>query len=521
MKKIFMIATIFAMFILFSATQIAADSFMSPEPFEIISNDGLMVFKWHPGSQENWWQGTAKGEVYRNGELVYTVENLLIMGESKLNFFFSKDFQHFMYKPTTGDEFALQFYSNGELKKTYYINDLVSDMDRVSYSVTMAMWLRSFPDTRSAFDHIIERDILRIMTVEGIIYEFDLTTGAILNSNQYETPPSSWAQRHVHEAIYYDLVPLNLRSNYSQATTRSEFTALAVAVYEKIKGEITGRATFTDTDDINVQKAAYVGIVNGVGNNRFDPDGTLTREQAAVMLSNLANALGQPLPLWLMGLHPSALITDYETISSWAVDYVAQIYQAEIMSGVGDNRFAPRQPYTREQGIVTILRVYEYVRDLNISSGVEVSSQCYHYESGSVEIISNGMKFEPYESFIHAGTQYPIGMISASGVHAPLEELFETLSEIQYGDDFQIIINGEYAYNVRYNLYNNNFESIFIGADNLPISSAETGIYLLVVSVFWTSHEYHASRTFDHSVEVTDDGVSLYTVIEYIFKVRK
>jgi len=54
-------------------------------------------------------------------------------------------------------------------------------------------------------------------------------------------------------------------------STRAEFATIAVVLLEHFTGPITKRSTFTDTTGINVEKAAYLGIVNGVGNNRFDP----------------------------------------------------------------------------------------------------------------------------------------------------------------------------------------------------------------------------------------------------------
>lgn len=108
--------------------------------------------------------------------------------------------------------------------------------------------------------------------------------------------PSSWAVEQVNAAIAAGIVPDSLQSKYTQPATRAEFCALAVELYETIKGsEITERTTFTDTSDINVQKMGALGVVTGVGGGRFDPDGTLTREQAATMLARLAEALGKPL----------------------------------------------------------------------------------------------------------------------------------------------------------------------------------------------------------------------------------
>ncbi|MCL2217885.1 MAG: S-layer homology domain-containing protein [Defluviitaleaceae bacterium] len=153
------------------------------------------------------------------------------------------------------------------------------------------------------------------------------------------------------------LVPENLQSAYGQATTRAEFAALGVALYETVTGRtIAGRMTFSDTNDINVQKMGYLGVVTGVGGGNFNPSGNLNREQAAVMLSRLANVIGQPLP-------PSApTFADNAQISSWALDSVGQIQATGIMGGVGNNQFAPQGDYTREQSIITILRLYEMVR---------------------------------------------------------------------------------------------------------------------------------------------------------------
>jgi len=184
-------------------------------------------------------------------------------------------------------------------------------------------------------------------------------TWAILEIYQPEAleQPSSWAIDQVSTAIAAGLVPQNLQSRYTQATTRAEFAALAVALYEIATGaEITGRMQFNDTNDINVQKMGYLGVVTGVGGGNFAPNSTLTREQAAVMLARLADIVGQPLT------QQAATFADNAQISSWAVDSVGQIQAAGIMGGVGNNQFAPSGDYTREQSIVTILRLFELLR---------------------------------------------------------------------------------------------------------------------------------------------------------------
>jgi len=171
--------------------------------------------------------------------------------------------------------------------------------------------------------------------------------------------PSPWAAEHVNAAFFVNLVPENLQSNYTQPITRAEFSALAVTLFEIVNGEITGRVSFADTNDVNVEKAAYIGIVSGVGNNNFDPGAALTREQAAVMLVRLSDAIGQPLPARAATM---ANFSDNNSIAPWAIESVGKVSATGIMGGVEGNLFAPQQLYTREQAIVTIMRIFETIR---------------------------------------------------------------------------------------------------------------------------------------------------------------
>ena len=47
---------------------------------------------------------------------------------------------------------------------------------------------------------------------------------------------------------------------------------------------------------------------------------------------------------------------------NWAVDAVGQMQATGVMNGVGENTFAPDEDYTREQSIVTIMRLYDIVK---------------------------------------------------------------------------------------------------------------------------------------------------------------
>ena len=163
--------------------------------------------------------------------------------------------------------------------------------------------------------------------------------------------PSGWAVAEVTEATEKGYVPANLQENYTKPITRAEFCALAVNLYESEKGVITERMEFDDTTDVNVQKMGALGVVNGVGNNLFAPDAQLTRQQAATMLARLAGAMDSPLP------EGPVEFADAGQIASWAYTQVGQVFAAGVMNGVGNNTFAPANSYTREQAILTVLRL--------------------------------------------------------------------------------------------------------------------------------------------------------------------
>ena len=168
---------------------------------------------------------------------------------------------------------------------------------------------------------------------------------------------SPWALEGVMRAVDLGLVPESLQNNLTNATTRAEFAALAVTLYENVTERViqTGSNPFDDTNDINAIKAAAIGVTIGTSATTFSPEDNLTREQAATMLSRLANALGKPLP------RVAATFIDSDTVSSYAIEAVGQMQTTGIMDGVGDNQFSPKTPYTREQSIITILRLYDVV----------------------------------------------------------------------------------------------------------------------------------------------------------------
>ncbi|MGN1307218.1 MAG: S-layer homology domain-containing protein [Faecousia sp.] len=90
------------------------------------------------------------------------------------------------------------------------------------------------------------------------------------------------------------------------------------------------------------------GLMNGVGNGKFDPNGSMTR---AMIVTVLYREVGSPTVA-----EPSTF-TDVPT-GKWYSDAIAWAQDNGIVNGVSDTEFAPEASVTREQ-IATILWRYE------------------------------------------------------------------------------------------------------------------------------------------------------------------
>ena len=175
--------------------------------------------------------------------------------------------------------------------------------------------------------------------------------------------PSSWAQEAVQTARDAGLVPEELDSAYTQPITRAEFCALAAAVYrswaasDRLGASAQVDVQFTDCTDEDVLLCASLGIVNGVGDGRFEPDRSISRQEAASMLHRLG-MLRADYDSSVQGRLPH-VFADGADIASWARNDISWVCRHGIMNGVSGNAFDTQGEYTREQSIATILRLYD------------------------------------------------------------------------------------------------------------------------------------------------------------------
>jgi len=88
------------------------------------------------------------------------------------------------------------------------------------------------------------------------------------------------------------------------------------------------------------------GIMNGVGDNRFNPDGVLTREQFAKIITVAFNKYDE---------NAVASFADVD-VDNWAASYIASAKNAGLMNGTSDYEFGFGKGLTREDICVVIYR---------------------------------------------------------------------------------------------------------------------------------------------------------------------
>ncbi|MBB5174576.1 S-layer homology domain-containing protein [Texcoconibacillus texcoconensis] len=209
-----------------------------------------------------------------------------------------------------------------------------------------------------------QRNTVNVGKIGELIDSFEST--AVIDE------PSNWAQEEVSEAMNLNLVPERLQYGYEDDITRADFSVLVVHLLKEKTGQSIQELlvehdltldvhTFDDTSDYEVLSAHAFGIVKGHGDGTFDPEGAITRQEAASMLTKTADVLD----LDTRSHMDNPGFSDQDHIADWATDdvaFVSTMYDRTnglaIMTGTGNDRFSPLDSYTREQSFMTLKRLF-------------------------------------------------------------------------------------------------------------------------------------------------------------------
>lgn len=170
---------------------------------------------------------------------------------------------------------------------------------------------------------------------------------------------SNWAKTEISKANEYNLLTEEIKSKYTTYITREEFCELTVKLYRSLSGKQVPEVNsnpFTDTQNQSVIIANKLGIVNGVGHQKFAPHNTATREEVVVMLYRTLKAAK---PDNNYAKSNEYIFNDQYRISGWALNEVLHLTKTGVISGFENNMFIPDRYTSREEAIALVKRMYE------------------------------------------------------------------------------------------------------------------------------------------------------------------
>ena len=130
---------------------------------------------------------------------------------------------------------------------------------------------------------------------------------------------------------------------------------------------VAGAREFNDAADIEHTEAVEVmsalGVINGKGNNTFDPKGNVTRAEMAKMITLIS--LGNVEPNAFLGTTTN--LTDIN--GHWAEAYIKYCYSQGIIAGRGNGIFDPNANVTATEAARMLLVAIGYNADVQVYTG--------------------------------------------------------------------------------------------------------------------------------------------------------
>lgn len=136
--------------------------------------------------------------------------------------------------------------------------------------------------------------------------------------------------------------------------TRAEFVVLVNKAMGYTK---KGNAYFRDVNTNywgydEIQKGVSAGYVKGDPDGSFRPNDSVTRQEAAVMISKILDLE--------TNFTSAAAYNDYRYIPSWSVGYVGAVSNAKIMAGYPDGSFKADRVLSRAEAVIALDKVLNY-----------------------------------------------------------------------------------------------------------------------------------------------------------------
>lgn len=163
-----------------------------------------------------------------------------------------------------------------------------------------------------------------------------------------DVPETHWAYSYIQNVVKQGLFTgiSNNQFGPDMNVTRGMFVTV---LYSNAGTPAADPSTFSDVSSNawyakSVSWASKQGIVSGIGDNKFGPELSITREQLALILYQYAKGTSPGTEAYVRMFYP-----DGKDIHSWALTAMSWAVNEGLISGKTGNRLAPQDTATRSE----------------------------------------------------------------------------------------------------------------------------------------------------------------------------
>ena len=169
----------------------------------------------------------------------------------------------------------------------------------------------------------------------------------------------AWAADSINALADEGVIRGTSENTYSPAAniTRADFAILLVRAFELQSDDEENFADVADTDYFakELAIARNTGIVNGIGDNKYAPKNTITRQDMMVIVYRALTKLGVQLEI------ADVSYADFADVADYAEDAVKALVTSGLVNGKS-GKIAPTDYTTRAEVAVLIKRILDYTK---------------------------------------------------------------------------------------------------------------------------------------------------------------
>ncbi|WCK55325.1 S-layer homology domain-containing protein [Aneurinibacillus sp. Ricciae_BoGa-3] len=171
----------------------------------------------------------------------------------------------------------------------------------------------------------------------------------------------------------------------TQAITRQE-TAVVLSNLLKLNVQDVAKSSFSDVNAKwgikYVEAAKNAGLMLGDGNGKFRPDAPITRQELAVILVKAATGTAQT------GTYTLS-IPDAGSVSKYAKNYVAKVMELKLMVGDTNKHFNPLNTASRQEIATVVVNLHDYLEN-NAKAGGTTTGDSVNVTTGDSLNVTSG-----------------------------------------------------------------------------------------------------------------------------------